>query len=839
MSRRLLAVALAVLMIVVPASVLVASSPSGTSERTAAPAVAVSPAGPPTFGVTTTDQYGNGQDTFEPGTYGTIYFKVTDPAFDTKVFVNISDTNASRDGLTNPVASWVVNVSSGWYNSSVPGVGYTLPLNLVYGGSWNISAHGKLGGTAVWEFLVRTFDFSITNPQQMVLAGHPGSVQFYLLSVPGGTGYTKATSVNFTGSYYDGVTHTYRGLTLSASSFAAGTTSGAISFLLPSNASRPQSGEPGSGYININGWANVSSDGLFSSFAYAQIQIANLVIPPGGDWMNVACECTDSNAIFPSSQVTISFYLSMEGSSATQYVAPNVTLSFNFWSAGVSVPIGTVPGAPPASVVTNQNGAASILFIASPTVFSTTGLNQLNISVTVLPSVDGSTPTYYNTTWVFTVFSAGTSGVSIIANFNSTNYWGGEAGSIAWSIAAGSGGTTAGWTGLSYSIFYADYPTQWLVAQGTLTGTSGKILFTAPSNASGELLAAVYAHNQTLTTAAESDSDVTQSEIFVWASQPYYSAGNTIAFTVRTEGEGFTGATLYYTVAVGYGGIFASGTVGPGHVFWVTIPTTNPPPDIGVAVTAQSAAQGAFATGSTYLVEGSGTTVNVGISTTSKYSDGSFQPGQTLTVTWSIGRFGSDQNDSVYYVLFMNESAYSNFQEYLALEYPYCGFDCGYPSATLWTTTSNSSGSFQYTVPSASNTGSQTVYVVVIPAVGGCSDVCWFGGQVSYTVNPSPSALDMELGGGITLGWLILLVLILVVAVVVILMLLRGRRRSPKSPTATTTTQSMPPAAPPPSSGPATEWKEESSPTPASEGTSAPTGGDTPPPLPNPPAGAQ
>jgi hypothetical protein len=803
MSGRLLVLGVTALLIVVSVlAVVSAVSPASPARAPASPAVVPS-LGPIT--VYPLDQSDNPTYTFLAGqTEGRIYFAIDDPSDDAQVWVNITDTNASRDGVSSPTATWVVNVSGGTYDSTQTGLAYTIPTSLIYGGNWTVNASGAVGGTSSAKFLVQTYQVALTLSPQQILAGHTGTIQFYVTGLPSGTPYTEVTSVNLTATYYDGAIPGQARLNLSASSFGPGVTQGTATFLLPLNATT-------GGGIHLAAYANVTSAGQYSVLYTKVADIATFNLA----YLTEECTCLDGNAAAANSQVEVTVTVVLNSHSNT--VGAGINVSFSFASGLTPVNNSAVPGNPPTNLTTNSDGQATILFLASPTVFSTSATDLVNVSVTALPSVNGSAPVFDNLTWAFLVLTNGTEGATIVASFSSATYYSGEDGSASWSVLPALGGTTSGWSGLDYVLesYNSNDRLLAILASGPLSGLSGTVTFTTPENLTGSLQFSVDAHNLTNLIGAEVTSQVLTAGIELVPSETAYHPGDTVVFSVQTYGPGFSTATIYETVVVSGTDSVLSSSVVTGDSFSIVIPSGTVPAEITASVAAQSPTLGVFATGSATLREANGLTVNVGISTVSHYSDGTFQPGQTLTVTWSEQTYGTGASSVAYYVALWNANGEAFFGE-------------APPLVTI--ITNATSGSFQYTIPSGSPAGSQSLWVTADSAEN-CVSYCYGVGQVSFQVNPNPSALNLELGAGsgITVGWLILLVLILVVAVLLVLLIRRDRSSRMPPPMYTTTTEPMAPPAPAPSTPPAAEWNH---PTP----DPAPVAADAPPPLPTPPA---
>jgi hypothetical protein len=150
----------------------------------------------------------------------------------------------------------------------------------------------------------------------------------------------------------------------------------------------------------------------------------------------------------------------------------------------------------------------------------------------------------------------------------------------------------------------------------------------------------------------------------------------------------------------------------------------------------------------------------------------------------------------------------------------------------------SASGTVPYTIPSGTPSGTQLLVVDAIPLVSDCAFIstCGVGAILSLVVNPSPSALNYELGAGsgLTVGWLILLILIVIVVIVMFLLL----RRRPRATMMMTPTGASGGAPPPATSAPP-EWHEpEPSPSPMEPPSEPPSGGvgSEAPPMPTPPS---
>ncbi|HTW39631.1 MAG TPA: hypothetical protein VMF04_02070 [Thermoplasmata archaeon] len=815
MAARLAALCVTAILIVMT---LMAIAPSGShGAPTGALAPAVRP-DLPVIGVTPTDIYGDTEYTFYPGTTESqVYFVVGDPADDANVTVHIFDSNATRDGLTNPVATWVVNVSSGFYSSPLYGIAYTIPSSVVYGGTWNITASGAVGGNVSTAFTVQTYTLW-AHASPVLLPNAMGWVTYFVNASAGGGPYSHVSSVNVSAVYLDGTTGHYAPLNLSQNSWGAGTASATATFTMPLNASEY-------GWVFFNVWANVSSDGNFSLHFNTSGEFSTAIANYYATDIYPECACV-GDLVTPNQQVYVEAVPWMWSEGYGYQYAPGVTMYVSFYGLNGVIPASAVPGNPPSTLVSGAIGYTEFSFIASPSVFSTTALNYLNISVVALPSVNGSAIVWDNYSEAFALAPTGTSLVGIFGAYSAADYYAGQTATFNWSLSALSGGTLTGWAGQGYSVTAWDYgdTVPISIASGYLTGTSGTITFTVPAAFDGDIWTAISAQNGSFRIQQTFETSADYASIDLRASVSQFTPGQSFTVTVENEGPGFAGATEFFAVYPedSDSAPIASGTIS-GTSFTVLVPGPIAPSEVEIEAWAQSNTSGIFAYGDTDLDEASLLNVQVGISTTSLYSDGSFQPGQTITVTWSAAASGAGAGtNSRWYVALWNTN----------------GWD--YEAPPLQTVvTSNMSGSFSYTIPSGTPAGQQTLFV----SVGAYNDCeyrsCYGASSVSYSVNPSPSALNYELGAGsgLTVGWLILLLLIVIVAIVLVLMIRRGR--SPKSPTSTyTATQPMSPPAPAPTTAPAAEWKEGSG-APASDAPAPASSGDGQPPLPTPPSGAQ
>jgi hypothetical protein len=351
---------------------------------------------------------------------------VSDPADDAGVTVSIFDSNATRDGLTNPVASWVVNVSAGSYYSNVFGLAYTIPSSVVYGGTWNITASATLGGNESTPFTVQTYSLW-AHGTPVLLPASMGWVTYFVNSTSGGAAYSSITSVNVSAVYLDGTTGQYAPLSLSQNSWGAGVATGTATFTLPLNAS-----EYGRVYFNV--WANVSSNGNYTLQYNTSTVYSTAIANYEYTEVEVDCTCVDDYAVIPNQLVFVGLYPVMWSTVYGYQYAPGITMDVSFWNGNSPVAASAVPGNPPSTVVSPNSGGVFFSFVASSTVFSLTALNYLNVSVVAVPSVNGSAIGWDNYSEAFALAANGTTSVGISGVYSAGQYFGGETATLSWSL---------------------------------------------------------------------------------------------------------------------------------------------------------------------------------------------------------------------------------------------------------------------------------------------------------------------------------------------------------------------------------------------------------------------
>lgn len=735
-----------------------------------------------TGGIVPTDRYGGAASAFLAGYQGfgsyrpgQIYFTAYDPS-DTTAIVAINDKNATRDGLKTPVASWNVSFATNtyYYSWQLPNnQHYTIPLSLLYGGTWNITITGSVAGTTYQNFTVHTYALWLTPAQPALLAGHSGTILYNVNSTATQGPYGHLTSVNATAYYQTGAV-TWAALPGFPKALPA-SGQGQFSFNLPTNAYSP-------GVITLAVWANVTSLAVKTTeWNVIGLQVGSVDTPavslascPFG------CATNQFATGAPVYVVVVASILTNFGN----YSAANLTASFYYYSGTTKV---TPAGSPPASVNTDARGVAEIVFQATSTVFSTTGVNNVTVTLT-----DSQNPNVHvNGYATFYVLPVPPLQASLQVLLNAGQYYSGDTVTATWQIGGGNGSTQQGWT--------TDYWWAWLsststlVASGNLSSTasSGTFNFLIPAGVTGNIRVSAAAHNATQSLIASAYAMVTKPTILLNPSELLYLPGDQLTVSVTTEGQAFTGTSMWETVTDSNGNSILQGALTGAQISF-PIPKVGAPRSVQVSVSAESATAGVVGQASITLSQASGYTLDAGVSTVSNYVDGSYQPGQTIKVSYSISTIGNSVLPKSFQITVYPRSIFSN----------------GFGQVFVWSTSPK--GSVSFTIPSSTPAGSQDFAVQAYFGSGGGCGICYAITQFSVNVQPNPSALNYELGAGsgVTVGWVILLVLLLVVLIVA---LLAWRRKGSSG--------MMMKAEAPPASDPA--WKAKDTSAPATDPSSS------------------
>ena len=818
MSHRILAVGSTVLLAaLLIASMLFVLAPGPThgaarAETVAGPKGAAEPAA--AIIATIVNGYDVPTDYFYLGAvgYGSLYFVITDP-LDHVVNVTITDPNAARDGVGTPAYSYraTLNATTHSFSSYVAGVSYTFPTTVPYGGHWTVNFSAPAGGTVLENVTLLLYYTSLTTTvgSSATLPGQAIGV-FWALNLYSNAAspYTKATSVTIYGSYTANGTLASLfppgGVALSPVSTGRGEWTGTV----PTNA-----GPDTQLHIEVSAVTNVSGHVAENESANITINVGTLVIH--GIGLTAA----------PPNCVLISYVVFTEGSLIAGCVEVGATYGGAFTAiSGLPITVGywngtahVTPTGAPTQLTSNATGEAAFTFLGTSPPFTVLSslyiYNAINFTVTVPGASTFYHWTVYSNSTDWTILAATAVGV-VQLTLDHTTYYQGATATATWSVSSTNLTKTGPLTAIGWTVTGPDAATY---EEGVLNATSASGTFTFPILAAmvaHPIHATVYIVNATETFSASADASVLNPSLLLTPAEYYYSAGTSTSVAVILNGGG-TGATIQYQAWEYWAStdaLLSSGTVANGSSIPLSIPATVPPLSVVVSVWASMDGQ-VIASSSTAILLEQGYSIEFGVSTVSSYSDGSFQPGQTVTLSYNVVSVGGAALPQVL-----------SF-ELFAIGYPYV--------QTLQNV--GPSGSVPFTIPSNAPQGTILIELLARGALtaGTCFPAGGCDGIVSLYVNPSPSVLNLELGAGsgITVGWLILLVLVVLVAVALFLLFRRRGGRAKPAP-ATSAGSSSPPQ----------EWKGPSSPPATSEPpASEPASSDTQPPLPppaQPPAGA-
>ncbi|MCI4352900.1 MAG: hypothetical protein L3K14_05870 [Thermoplasmata archaeon] len=611
-----------------------------------------------------------------------------------------------------------------------------------------------------------------------VLAGYPDSLLYQVLNNTNHGPVTQLSSVTILGHYYN------HGLTLlnfpgTPANLGTNPVSN-WSFTVPLNASNVF------GYFpTFTIWAN--------STALATNTATNLTVHVGSLQFGISSVCDEvtgnCGSLVSTNPALVTVHAVVVATGAATSAAPSETLKVLYFSTGSS-PV-TVPNAP-LTLTTDTQGYASETFFPNSTIFNVPGPDHTELEL--IDSVNASATIYTNVSWTDHNPSGN---AEFVFWLNSPQYYGGDTVTATWQWR----GTNASVGAITlYNYYVWDLTGNGaLLASGTpnTVAPTGSFKFALPATYYGTFEVDAYAHNSSDYWFLFADGTADPATVALNPSERFYNPGDTIMVNVATQGTIFASATITAVVeATTSNQQLFNGPVS-GDMFQFTVPATAPSSSYHLLAWASTTTAGTFAHFELTITEAHGYSFWAGVSTQSAYSDGSFQAGQTVQVSYRVGTLGTTTLPHTITELLIYPDVY------------------GLTPAYKYVYNLPTSGSISFTIPSGTQNGQQFFFMEVI--VGSSFAFA----DLSVYVNSAPSALNYELGAGsgVTVGWLILLILIVVVAIVVVSMM-RSRRKPG--------TMMMRPT-PAPSTPAASDWKES----PAS-GTS---GGSSAPPAT--PPGAQ
>jgi hypothetical protein len=736
-AARLRARASAVAVVLFLLALLPALSGAHAAPQPALPTPALPPA------IQTTDSAGTPSGNFWVGlSSGQVYFHAYDASGDTTAVVAINDQNATRDGLTNPVAHWTANFTLNVNNFSfLWHTYYELPLGLNQGGRWNITLDGTHAGFLAQNFTVHTFEVSATSFRNAYLQGHVASVLVTVERSVNGAPLTPTTLVmsgeyllkNFTPASLFGA----KPLVLTPSGY------GVATFTVPLNAANDSA-------IALTIWANLTgSSGTESEFASAEVDVGVISVSLG---LSLSLN-GPLVSVLPANTATILTVSVTETAFFGYSAGDNLSVAISF--QGPNGDLSTVPGNPPLTLRSDSEGYATVLFTSSNTTFKPLTPYTIWANVT-----DPMGPSFSkNNTLTFTVAPALPAGEGLSVSVGQEDYFGGDSITANWMLGGTNGATLPGWTTDSWLVYDASGGFS-IYTTGTIGSTSGSgsFSFTAPLHYAGELEIWVTAHNATETIENYAITAVSLPTILLSASDDNYLPGDTVHVSVSPQGSVLSSADLWGSATASGGPVLWSGPVS-GDSFSFQVPSVGTPNSIQINVTAQSPTLGVLSSAAMTIERASGWILATGIQTHSSYSDGSFQPGQTITIHYEISSLANQPVPGGTIYLYLETYQYLPGQ------------------GNVYTQTTSTSGNLAFTIPS--NWGNGEHYMYVYAEFQSCfTGSCYAESDFTVPVQSSPAALDYELvpNSGLTVGWLILLVVILVVAVLLVLLI---RRRPP------------------------------------------------------------
>jgi hypothetical protein len=441
----------------------------------------------------------------------------------------------------------------------------------------------------------------------------------------------------------------------------------------------------------------------------------------------------------------------------TGAVWPNATVAMAFYLNGNPVHPKNLPAL--VSLLTNSLGVAS-------TVVDTTslGTGYLNISVGITDSNNPSLTS--KSRWMFVTLEP-TPAVQVQVTLGAGEYYGGDTLQASYAISTLSGTHANGWFANSYVIVGIapgsacnvnnvgnSNAYQVLVSATVNPGASGNIpSYPIPTGFQGTVDVAVFANNATATAYGQNCALVTPATILIQPSEVDYNPGDNIQVGLTPEGSILSGATYYAEVTGSSNGgtaVIFNQSLGTSTSFNFNIPSAGTLSSYTLTVVALTTTGLIVAGQDVTLEEHSGYAIEVSVKTASMYSDGSFQPGQSVSFGYTITSLGTSQSPTI----FTLEAYFQNSAQVITV-----------------VNEQSASGTLSMSLPSSLGTGVALVeFEAVIPTPTGTSSAIT---QVGILVNPSPSFLDYKPFGssfGMTMGQIILIVILVVLALLVFIM---------------------------------------------------------------------
>jgi hypothetical protein len=723
---------------------------------------------------------------FTPSSIGAdnrIFFSLCDALDVHTANITIQDQNASRDGVSAPAFSELLSIGpqagSGCPGSSddsaqlVSYLYYQIPANLALGGAWtfNVTTDVALDHWQQVIFHVHTYYVTLGGDQLYHLPGDTATVYYQVISYESEGPISQAPTFTVRGLYTNNST-TFSRVPLPPIAVPTSSPQGSFTFGLPDDA------VPGT-TASIRVWANLTtSSEPNSEVATVTFDVDQMVVP-------ALCAATTTNGgptpcvltpplSFPEGSQLVLRQVAWMGNAPgiEDQTIPDATVTLQLVNPSDGwVPIST---SLPSPVSTDSAGAAR-------EVLNTAGLGAITIELNVTVFDPSNAHLYSKASLNITLTSPLPVAVQIA--LNETQYFGGDVVGGTYQIVSpgGNGTVPPYWSAYAYAIYFLaggstcpGGPSGQVEIAGNLTGASGKLpaSFTTGLAMSGLIEVVVYAHNGSSSTILGISSIacalVSPPQIAVNPSEVNYLPGDTISVTITPEGSVLSKAgTTYFANVVGYATVTSSspcsGTTAQvlfgaplsGTTFSFKVPTEGTSLCYELSVSAQTA-NGIVTGEDVALTEVSGYTLAIAVTTVSQYSDGSYQPGESLTVSYQVSPIGT-----------------ATVPVEVTL-YVYAG---NLPTQRIQQ--ASPSGDLTVTIPGGQGAG---IFLITVQASvpNPVSGTALVQALTGVDVEPHPSILGLELGPGsaFTVGELIIVAIIAALVIVGVLLWRRSRWES-------------------------------------------------------------
>ncbi len=422
---------------------------------------------------------------------------------------------------------------------------------------------------------------------------------------------------------------------------------------------------------------------------------------------------TDSPSYYPSQPVTVSVQAAV-GPNAFNYAPVAGAKVYVNVSIGGSV-ISSYSGS---GLTTDAQGIASYAFMLSRN--ATLGTYTVNAKITAYGWSNTTTYTFQVTKQpvVYTL--------ELVPG--QTSYVGGQEFTATWMLVNNGTAKTP-----AFASFVA-YIGNSVVAAGT--NSNGTISFQVPTNTNGILYMAVSASDAEGDSASSALSvSVSQALLVINPSTLEFSPSTVVTFSYHVIGSGFSSPVYLYTIEDNNGNSVASGTLTASSISF-SIPK-NPSLSYTLYLTATNKTSGGVVNQSSTIYELSGTVMSFSISQSS-YVSGTYSPGQSVSLYYSITAYGSGSLSSAYTI-------------YVWIP--------GMPVSYRMYSVTSSSGTLSYTIPNGVSQGNYQIesYAVSVPSNGNTPVVAQ-----SLQISSVEPFWNYNVVGGVSLGSVIMGILTLV-----------------------------------------------------------------------------